>query len=561
MGLGILDDPHLDHVPGTALLADMIDAEEHHIGRDTSGLKHGTGRNKDIVLVPQPSESPRDPLNWSTRKKDLLLLIIALQTGVTGAWGPMISPGYVQMSIQFGISYNKLNGGLGWAIFAIGISCFVTNGLSVKYGRRPVIILGNLLLFISSLWGYFAHSYNSLLASRIFGAIGMSPFEVLTTAIIGDIYFVHERGLRLAFWGLCLSVGVGGGSVISGYIIQDLGWNWTYGICACLYGAFIPAIFFWVPETVYKRDPAYNLDLGTKDHTFDTLDAKEKTPDVMQEIKADDQQVESTNPGDRITVNAVYTGADEKPYTFWEELRIIRGTESDENLIWIILRPFGMLLFPQVLYGFITYGLSTSWLIVMISVMAQLFSAPPYNFSVSAIGLISIGPLIAALLGFVAGPLNDWTVKKLARWNKGIYEPEFRLSLNVLTLIFGVAGFFGFGACLQYQTPWIGPVFLYSLIWFAMSFLNIGIYGYITECHRNKAPEAFASINLRNIYSFGMNYFISDWISKQGPLQVFSTVGGLHIFICLLTIPMWIYGKRCRSLTARNRFFKKIQES
>lgn len=194
----------------------------------------------------------------------------------------------------------------------------------------------------------------------------------------------------------------------------------------------------------------------------------------MQEIKADGQHVESTSPGDRMTVNAVYTGADEKPYTFWEELRIIRGTESDENLLWIILRPFGMLLFPQVLYAFISYGLSTSWLIVMISVMAQLFSAPPYNFTVSAIGLISIGPLIASLLGFVAGPFNDWTVKKLARWNKGIYEPEFRLSLNVLTLILGVTGFFGFGACLKNQTPWIGPVFLYSLIWFAMSFLNIG---------------------------------------------------------------------------------------
>lgn len=29
MGLGVLDDHHLDHVPGTALLADMIDAQEH----------------------------------------------------------------------------------------------------------------------------------------------------------------------------------------------------------------------------------------------------------------------------------------------------------------------------------------------------------------------------------------------------------------------------------------------------------------------------------------------------------------------------------------------------
>ena len=57
----------------------------------------------------------------------------------------------------------------------------------------------------------------------------------------------------------------------------------------------------------------------------------------------------------------------------------------------------------------------------------------------------------------------------------------------------------------------------------------VSVYGYITECHRNKAPEAFAALNLRNIYSFGMNYFISSWISTQGPLQVFSTIGGLHI--------------------------------
>ena len=57
------------------------------------------------------------------------------------------------------------------------------------------------------------------------------------------------------------------------------------------------------------------------------------------------------------------------------------------------------------------------------------------------------------------------------------------------------------------------------------------------------------------------NYFISDWISNQGPLEVFSIIGGVHIFILLLTIPMWIFGKRCRSLTARNPFFRKIQES
>ena len=27
-------------------------------------LKYGTGRYSDIILIPQPSDSPNDPLNW-----------------------------------------------------------------------------------------------------------------------------------------------------------------------------------------------------------------------------------------------------------------------------------------------------------------------------------------------------------------------------------------------------------------------------------------------------------------------------------------------------------------
>jgi len=67
--------------------------------------------------------------------------------------------------------------------------------------------------------------------------------------------------------------------------------------------------------------------------------------------------------------------------------------------------------------------------------------------------------------------------------------------------------------------------------------------GNLTDCHRDKAPEAFAAINLRNIYSFGMNYFISSWIDSQGPKEVFCIYWGIHVFICLTAIPMYIYGR------------------
>lgn len=67
-------DHKLPHVPGTVLLDDgeAPVEDEHH------GLKHGTGKDSHIVLSPQPSEDPNDPLNWSRWKKETILGILLL---------------------------------------------------------------------------------------------------------------------------------------------------------------------------------------------------------------------------------------------------------------------------------------------------------------------------------------------------------------------------------------------------------------------------------------------------------------------------------------------------
>jgi hypothetical protein len=67
MGFGILEDNKLRHIPGTVLL----DQEAAHSEGYTQRLKHGTGGDVNIILVPQPSEDPNDPLNWSRFQKNL----------------------------------------------------------------------------------------------------------------------------------------------------------------------------------------------------------------------------------------------------------------------------------------------------------------------------------------------------------------------------------------------------------------------------------------------------------------------------------------------------------
>ena len=63
MGVGIIE-PKSAHVPGTSRLYDggLAGGGERGGPRSHSHLKHGAGKESDILLVPQPSDSPNDPL-------------------------------------------------------------------------------------------------------------------------------------------------------------------------------------------------------------------------------------------------------------------------------------------------------------------------------------------------------------------------------------------------------------------------------------------------------------------------------------------------------------------
>ena len=63
MGFGVKEPKTIsgEHVPGTATLYDLRgDAIDQ--GATRTGFKRAPGKNSDIILVPQPSDSPNDPL-------------------------------------------------------------------------------------------------------------------------------------------------------------------------------------------------------------------------------------------------------------------------------------------------------------------------------------------------------------------------------------------------------------------------------------------------------------------------------------------------------------------
>jgi hypothetical protein len=72
MGIGVLDDPRTPFPPGTVVLTEKLSAGNGLEETEYDNYK----KDGDVVLQPQPSDSPNDPYNWSNKHKYLLAVLL-----------------------------------------------------------------------------------------------------------------------------------------------------------------------------------------------------------------------------------------------------------------------------------------------------------------------------------------------------------------------------------------------------------------------------------------------------------------------------------------------------
>lgn len=269
---------------------------------------------------------------------------MGLSAAVVGAYGPMLSPGFLDIAHDLNISVDVLAQSTAWLILTIGLGLFITNPLAKLFGRRPVYLLAIVIMFATSVWSAAVTEYGSFLGSRVVAGIGMAPYEVLVQCTIGDMYFVHERATRIAAWNLFLLTGISGGALVAGYIIEKDGYRWTFGVCAIFFGVLMLAVFFLVPETAYRRNavavvPASDQEEGREGASVRKMKIGHEHHDVV-----DKEAGSAESP------------AVPKKHTYWQSLRVFTGRYSHAPGWKPFVRPVVMLFYPAVFWGFLVYG-------------------------------------------------------------------------------------------------------------------------------------------------------------------------------------------------------------
>lgn len=269
-----------------------------------------------------------------------------------------------------------------------------------------------------------------------FAKVLAAPFEALIPASVADIWHVHERGFRMAIFNL----GVLGGivsqnpesdhlftlintirrillvllvsffcnyylncqlTVQAGSVIQQGSYRIAMHAMGGAFVLMLLLVIFFMPESAFHREDALNIDTSGKVVDVGALE-KEKN------IQIEDQARTST--------------VSEPQKSFTQELVPWSGYWDHISFWRTLLRPFVLILSPVVMWATLLFTICISWLVLISITLSQIFSAPPYNFSVSSVGATNVSSFVASVLAtLVAGPIIDGVAKYMSKRNKGIF--------------------------------------------------------------------------------------------------------------------------------------------
>ncbi|KAI1859533.1 uncharacterized protein JN550_012051 [Neoarthrinium moseri] len=499
--------------PGTVVFAGDHDTEFIE-------TPHGPAR------FPKPSEDPADPLNWPPWRKHVLLLVVSLYSFVANFSASNIAPALQMWPMFFPHDirpFTELSRLIAVTVLMIGAANIWWVPLSNILGRRPVLVAATLILTLCGMWCGLATNYDSLLAARIFQGIGAAAADTVAPAVVGDVYFVDERGRAMAVYTIFLAAGSLVGGLVGGNIAGQLGWAYIFWIDVALGAACVIGTFFLVPETLYERKFSSEVTNDTALATSTT--SKESGPQVSH-----------------------------APYTFG---RSILFTKPRGGAIYHFTSPWRVLALPGTWVVTLQYGGLVGGIVTISTIGPQLLAMPPYLWGNNA-GLINVGGLIGTVLGAVYTYfVSDARVKssvKNQRQRHRFLEPEARLPTIFPSLAIATAGFLVFGFCAQNPGPnvWVGLEFGHGMIAFGlMQAPSIG-FNYLIDAYSYLAADCFViAAILRAVVGFAWSFFVAEWTQERGAAEPFGIFALLMGLFSLLTVPLWIYGKRMRVATAK----------
>ncbi|OJJ46560.1 hypothetical protein ASPZODRAFT_66868 [Penicilliopsis zonata CBS 506.65] len=525
-----------EHLPGTERLFPAVDGE--------------------ITLIPTPTDSPDDPLNWSPARRYYHAFLVLLVVGFTAATSNDAGTAGNGMNEQLGISWDAINVAAGVLFVGIGYCTLLLSPAPFLYGRRISYLLCLLFSIIGSIWFARVQTTEDNIWNQLFVGASESCAEALAQLSLSDLFYQHRRGFVLGVYVLATSVGTFLGPLVAGFILDSplLGWRWVGWLGAIISGGLLVLCYFTLEETAFDRKAViHGLNVQPGSGAGVAAAATDEKMKGMTEMETETLPVTPRSNDDAEDGRSKQQGK-----TYWQRVALITpsptmvgtGFKQYYQRLYHTLRVFA---FPAVLYSGLQWGAQDAWLTFYLTVEEDNWYDAPWFYTDAAVGIMNVPTLIGAAIGCVYGGwFSDVFVQWMAQRNGGVFEAEQRLWLMFPVALIGPAGLmlFGIGSDLGWNWPW--PYVGLGFIGFGWGCAGDLSMAYLMDAYPEMVLEGMVGVSVINntigcIFTFSAQY----WIDAQTLTQVFVAIGVLSFAFIMTTAPMIYWGKACRRMTRR----------
>lgn len=184
-------------------------------------------------------------------------LLLGLLAAITAA-GPIAMniylPALPRVQAYFGTSVAEVNLTVSLPLIAFAIGVFIYGPVSDRFGRRPVILGGQLVFALGNLLCLFAPSFGMLLAGRVVQALGTSAGLVVARAMLGDLYGREKMARMLAYLTMIIVIGPTVSPLIGGFVTEAFGWHALFGLLLATNFVILAVVWRFLPETRSDAD-------------------------------------------------------------------------------------------------------------------------------------------------------------------------------------------------------------------------------------------------------------------------------------------------------------------
>ncbi|KAK9427719.1 major facilitator superfamily domain-containing protein [Lipomyces doorenjongii] len=474
----------------------VVDSSEVEVGARQLKLAN----NGHTVLIPQPSDDPEDPLNWSRYKKHLFLFIIAASAFLPDYGSAVGAVTLLPQAQIWGLSPDTVNHSAVGNVFMLGAGGVIVVMLAAYFGRAPILFWFLVMALATAIWCAAAQSFQSFMAARILSGFFSTVAQGGGLMFINDLFFFHERVRKINIWSAFVILSPFLSPLITAFILTTQPWQVAFWLYVALTGFCLVLTILLMDETYYDRRLAQ--------------DAQPPKHSRLMRLVGVEQ---------------------------------FRSRRLRNSFFSAIMRSIKVIMKPTVFISVLYYLLIFSWS-VGINTTLSIFLQPLYNFGYKQIGFFYFTPIVGGLLGEIAGHwLHDIIAKRYMKKHHGHFEPEVRLRAIYVSTPFLVTGLVVLGFSLERKWHYMCTSVGWGFYVFGIMVTTVAVNAYNLDSYAEGSGEVAAWVNFsRTTGGFIISYFQVKWAAASGTIISFGAQGAICFAAFGLVVLLQLYGKKVR---------------